>query len=124
MLFLFQFKINHRILGVRSLLFKMGISPNDICGLCGNHCESLMHLFVECEHSNRLWLTLATDLNITCNLNAFDNITKIFGYQHRTNFAEALNTLLIIVRYHVFIKSKNKSILSYIEVKKCSKRYI
>ena len=45
----FQYKILNRILGIESLKFKMGISQNNVCRLCNENEETLVHLFTLCN---------------------------------------------------------------------------
>ena len=47
----FQYRIIHRILGVRKLLYKMKIEESGLCGLCNLEIESLYHLYIDCPNS-------------------------------------------------------------------------
>ena len=58
----FQFKIIHRILGTKSLTFKMGTTQTNQCGLCHNSEETLLHLFTQCNVSQVFWLLLINTL--------------------------------------------------------------
>ena len=101
----------------------MGIAQNNQCGLCKNLEETLFHLFTECNVTNNLWASLVNEINTKCNLTInLDKLTKLFGYQNNTSFADALNTMFIIFRYYVFVKSKTQSTLFISEYKKLLKR--
>ena len=52
-----QFKIINRILGTRSLLYKISINDNHYCPFCKEH-EETIHLFYECDQINLLGKTL------------------------------------------------------------------
>ena len=43
-----QYRILHKILGTKSLLFKMSIEDNNICRNCGRAEETIEHLFFYC----------------------------------------------------------------------------
>lgn len=77
----FQYRINHRILGTNYLLKKMNILDEDICSLCNDEQETLIHLFWHCEVSQQFWRDLKEYINTKCNL-TYDNWTAydiIFG---------------------------------------------
>ena len=119
----FQIKIIHRILGTRSLTFKMGLTQTKLCGLCQNSEETLIHLFTECDKTNEIWANLSNEIGTTCNtVIVLDTVTKLFGYQNSTSFAEALNTILIIMRYYIFSKCKSEGDLFISEYKRLLKR--
>ena len=47
----FQYRISHRILATNEYLFnKIKIKDSKLCTFCNIEPESLIHLFVECEH--------------------------------------------------------------------------
>lgn len=109
----FQFKIIHRILGTRDLLLKMKISESNLCGLCNLYPETLKHLFSECCKSNFFWNQLIMRITSKINNLPFTSLTKIFGFLNTCNNQEALNTILTVARYFIFVNSKNKSTLYY-----------
>ena len=45
----FQYKIIHKLLGVRQYLYKIKKSENPICNFCSDDNESIVHLFVLCK---------------------------------------------------------------------------
>ena len=50
----FQSRIVHRILGTKSLMFKMRIAANNLCTFCNNEVENIMHLFWYCPYSQEI----------------------------------------------------------------------
>ena len=50
----FQTRILHRILGVKSLQFRMNITSDNLCTFCNEHEETLIHLFWECKYSKEI----------------------------------------------------------------------
>ena len=106
----FQYRLIHRILGTRELQFKMGITENQKCGLCNLEDETLLHLFVNCNITKNFWNSINTWIfsksGITIPL---DPITKLFGYQLNNNFSTTLNTVILLIRKHLFNQSKFRS---------------
>ena len=51
-----------------------------------------------------------------------NNIEKLFGYQNNTSFANSFNTILLLIRYYIFGKSKNQGSLFTVEFKRLLKR--
>ena len=103
----FQYRIIHRILGIKNLLKKMNIAQDDKCGLCETHSETLEHLFLDCEISkdflNQLFIIIKTKTKVQINP---DKITIIFGYLLKNNYHVPINTILILAKSYLFQCSK------------------
>ena len=56
----FQFRISHRILATNRFLFKLNMSPSEMCTFCHNHSETIFHLFIECQYVENLWKKIRT----------------------------------------------------------------
>ena len=108
-----QCRILHRILGTNSYLYKIKIANTNLCRLCGNENESILHLFVECPKVKELWKNIATwfeyKLSITVEL---DTATKILGYHIRDEHFWPLNFVLIIAKHYVFYCARNNENLN------------
>ena len=69
-----QYRIVHRYIGTRSLLYKMGKSDSPNCELCLMNPETIEHLFFECFTVKNFWFKLIEqygnyvqlNLSITC----------------------------------------------------------
>jgi hypothetical protein len=48
-----------------------------LCSLCKCHCETLFHLFFECNFAIGLWCWLATSLGITIHFQSMDDIWSL-----------------------------------------------
>ena len=48
----FQYELLYRIIGVRKYLATIGIDDSSVCRLCTHDEETIVHLFVHCNHSN------------------------------------------------------------------------
>jgi len=61
----FSWRILHEKLPVKNDLFKKGISSDPLCVLCGEHNETISHLFMECHWSKQIWF--ASSLGVVFN---------------------------------------------------------
>jgi len=52
---IFQFKLLHRRISTNRYLFKIGLSPSELCSFCNNSSETLLHLFWECPQVKTFW---------------------------------------------------------------------
>ena len=53
-----QFKIINRILGTKSLLYKISLTDSPLCTFCKKQEETILHLFYDCNEVLLLWQTL------------------------------------------------------------------
>ena len=97
------------ILGTNEYLNKLKIFDSNLCGLCGNQNESIMHLFSDCIESNELWINvknwIKNSISYVLDLN---RITKILRYITYDENFWPLNFLLLIVRNYIFTCSRHK----------------
>ena len=110
----FQYRIMYRILGTNKNLFDCKIKTNSVCNLCRSSTETIEHLFFQCHHTQQIWIQLK-QWTETCytNLNlSIDNI--LFGIPGKSN--NAINVILLIVKYYIFSKSRKNSNLSFNEL--------
>ena len=98
-----QYKILTRILGIKTKLYKMKIKDDAICRLCNNHDETLIHIFTQCPKTTPLWENLSiwirNKLNILTN---FTEIIIILGYLNSNNYAQPLNTIILVTKSYIF----------------------
>ena len=50
-----QYRIINRILGTKSLLFKIKKSTNNLCRFCKNSPETISHVFIQCPIVHNFW---------------------------------------------------------------------
>ena len=96
----------------------MKITDNKKCGLCNNEDETLIHLFVNCNISKNFWNSIYSWINNNTGIPIpLDSITKLFGYQLNNNMSIVINTILLLVRKHLFnqCKFQNKPSLEMIK---------
>ena len=51
----FQFKVLHRYLATNKFLLKIGLVSSFLCTFCKRESESIEHLLIECDYSNKFW---------------------------------------------------------------------
>ena len=113
----FQLRLIHRILGVNNLLYKIKVSDNPTCRLCGTHPETLIHLFVDCHTVQTFWLKLFHWVKLITGIEIPNNkITLLFGYLLRNNYTIPVNTTLIIARNYIFQTARNKKNYLFLDI--------
>ena len=97
----FQYKFIHDILVNRYWLNKWKITDSNLCRLCGNDVENLLHMFWECIFTQRFWIDtneyLYRKLNITLNKEEV-----FFGMNNMVS-----NTIIVNAKkyiYNTFVK--------------------
>jgi len=114
-----------RILGTRKLLYLTKISDSSSCRLCGTEDETIVHLFVECTQSKRVWQNLEqwiyTTINVTLN---FSPLTIILGYLSRDSNFLPINTILIVTKYYIFNSAQTGYIPDIFVLQRKIKKYI
>ena len=110
-----QFKLLHRICPCNKFLTKINILNNELCDICENEVEDLLHIFWRCESINALWNDIFKWME-TCGYpeRLPDPKTVIMG-DHKMDMAF---NLIIIVAKKVIFRNKYKKIKTkLIEVK-------
>lgn len=109
----FQYKILQNILGTNNLLYKIKISDNPLCRICGLHDETILHLLVECPHSKTLWkdikIWIINHINIQLELTPPE---ILFGYINKQTHKIPLNAIFTTVKYYIFNNARLKKPLS------------
>ena len=102
----FQYKISNRILATNRLLFKIGISPYDLCTFCNTHSESIVHLYYDCNIIKNLWFQIFDDLDLRQKIPnlLFEKKIIIFGYNEENHFKKSFNLFLLYIKYYIYIK--------------------
>ena len=120
-----QYKIIHRILGVKYLLAKMKITNTSLCSFCGNQNETIQHLFYDCDRISELWenirIWIRQKINIELNLN---KLTVIMGYLNQDNHKIPINFLLLNTKAYIFYCSRKNKIPNIQELQKRIKNSI
>ena len=94
----FQYRVQHRIIGVHDTLYKCKISDDNICRLCQTSVETISHLFAECEISNYLWenMILFWIQSLTGISIHLDKNVKLLGFLGPPSYFWPLNFILLL----------------------------
>ena len=107
----FQFKVLHRYLATNKFLHKIGLVPSSLCTFCEREGESIEHLLIECDYSNKFWQDLINWFNmIDIKVEALSESDKIFGLWKREGDFYLLNHFLILAKQHIY-SCRNKGYL-------------
>ena len=110
----FQYRLLNRILCVKKYLHTLNISNTDICRLCSNDSETILHLFVHCPKSKELWYSLKSwisgELGIVLNLTTE---TILLGYLYSDSNFEPINHFLLVTKNFIFHSALNKKPLTF-----------
>ena len=105
---MFQYKIIHNILCIKSLLFKMKKENSTRCPFCP--ADHTVHLFTECAQATFIWKEFLDWASRMVNSKLSLLIIKeiMFGIiNNDSKFCSALNHLVIIGRYFLYVKALN-----------------
>ena len=99
----FQYKTLHRILGTQRMMFHMKFTGSDLCRLCNSCSETIMHLFVNCNHVAKLWRDLEKWLKTAINIDyTFTTNDIILGYLLTSNFSTPINVIIMVTKKYIF----------------------
>ena len=114
-----QYKIIHRILGVKKYLLTLGISDTSLCCFCNSCEETLVHLFYDCIETKKLWANVKTWLRIKLNFNlAFTRDMVILGYIYPGEGNVPFNTILLISKSYIFWCSRHRRLPNIFDLQK------
>ena len=114
----FQYRILHRILGTRKLLYNMNKSPSPNCLFCGDSPETLIHLFCQCPKVASFWAEVEDW--VTSETTFPTNFTPseiILGYLKDEIFLP-INVIIILTKNYIYTKSRTTTPLILRELKK------
>ena len=113
----FQYKILQRILTTNTFLYMIHHVDSIPCEFCKTSCESLQHLFFDCNKVNqfwekiRQWIWTETGINIH-----FSKDIVMFGMINNAK-RNVINWFIINIKYYICTKKIQKKSLNINEVK-------
>ena len=99
----FQTRIVHRILGTKSLLFKMNIVHDNLCSFCNENEETILHIFWDCIFTKRI-VNYVVEFLRSHNVQKCTEIscqTMLFGWTS-TNMTD-INILILEIKKYIFV---------------------
>ena len=114
---------SYSIFNTNEYLYKIKISNSNLCRLCGEYPETILHLFAQCKEVLDLWQHLnrwiRTKLSMHIDL---CNSRKILGYEDYDTHFWPLNFILISVRSYIFWYARYKFKINIYFLKKVGKQ--
>jgi len=108
----FQWKLNHNILYTNAMLFHMNspLVASDNCTFCDNACETLVHLFCECEAVECIWRAIYNlwGQYLKCP-RKFSAKQIILGDKH---FSNLLNHIILMTKMSIYVCKLKKELPS------------
>ena len=112
----FLFKLFHRVLPTQEFLFKVGISETDVCRLCHEEIETLLHYFCFCPVVTIFWTELFQWLREqTGETIPFESHVILFGYNEILDQRiSGTNYIILLAKYYLYL-CKHKSLYPLFE---------
>ena len=106
----FQYRFAHRALVLNTHLYRWGKNSDNLCTFCGKYKETIVHLFIDCEVSKKLWDFVATYI-----FKRFDTViqmtrSNIVWNCIASNKKSAINTLCLITKQFLYAQRCKKTI--------------
>ena len=115
-----HYRILNQIFGIRNLKFKMGITHYNMCKLCNENEETVIHLFSLYKPIRKFWEDLSRNIKTNRNKELdFSSKDIILGFQE--NQMWPANILLIIMKKYIFISPKKEKTPQLVEALKMLK---
>ena len=119
----FHYRILHRILGTKSLLFKIGLSDSNMCTFCNEYPETIAHLFYTCRISSQLWTNVFHWVNETLYSNiACNDIDILLGKTGLNN--RPLNVILCLTKRYIYKQKLQNHLPLFTEAKNYIQYYM
>ena len=108
----FEYKIIYRIIPTNRHLSILKIKDNSLCNFCNTFEQTILHLFLHCEHVISFWNALQNLIRETCthcNNFAFSEEMILFGRKEQSQIDQILYMIILIAKYFIFMcKIDNK----------------
>ena len=119
----FHYRLLHRILGTKALLFKIGLSDSNMCTFCNEYPETIAHLFYTCRISSQLWTNVFHWVNETLYSNiACNDIDILLGKTGLNN--RPLNVILCLTKRYIYKQKLQNHLPLFTEAKKYIQYYM
>ena len=109
----FQYKILHNTLYLNEKLFLFRGHNTPLCSFCNLEDETVIHLFVHCSKTKRLWCTIIDYFKTNLHIPPLSPQSAIFGFLEADDKVFLiLNHLLLLFKYYVYV-SRSSKVLSF-----------
>ena len=95
------------------MLFLLQKHNTSLCSFCNLEDKMVIHLFVHCSKTKRLWCAVAEYFKINLHIPPLSPQSSIFGFVEADDKVFLiLNHLLLLFKYHVYVSRRSK-VLSF-----------
>ena len=106
---MFSFKLNHNILYLNKILFRMGKHETKWCSFCNINEETIIHFFAECHISRKLWKNLQTHYQNKIILPDITPQSAYVGFYEITEQCAIINHILLIFKIALYHSRTKRS---------------
>ena len=112
-LWCFQYIILHNTLYLNEKLFLFHKHNTALCSFCNLEGETVIHLFVYCSKTKRLWCTIIEFFKVNLHILPLSPQSAIFCFLEADDKVFlVLNNLLLLFKYYVYV-SRSSKVLSF-----------
>ena len=109
----FQYRILHKILGTKNMLFKMSITETNLCRNCGLVEETIEHIFFRCVKVQEFLPKIYTLLESVTGIKYYFTIQEVLlGVTKHSNQSMALNIVLLLLKKYIFEMTQKGAVLN------------
>ena len=109
-LWCFQYKILHNTLCLNEKLFLFRKHNTSLCSSCNLEDETVVHLFVHCSKTKRLWCTVIEYFKINLHIHPLSPLKAIYGFLVADDKVFLiLNHLLLLFKYYIYVSRSSKA---------------
>ena len=109
----FQYKILQNTLNINQKLFLFGKHNTSLCSFCNLEDETVIHVFVQCSKTKRLWCTVIECFKWNLHFPLLSPQSAIFDFlQADDKVFLILNHLSLLFKYYVYV-SRSSKVLSF-----------
>ena len=112
----FQYRLLHRILPVGYYLKMIKVKTTDLCSLCKQGVESIVHICFECVKAQQIWNDLSNMIfNITTITVNFNLKSVLFG-EKPYSCNQPVNMIILATKHYMYICSKKEQTPNFNEL--------
>ena len=114
----FQYKILNNILYLNNRLYKMTITENSLCSLCGNDSETILHFFCHCSITQNLWTQIQNWLTNILDIPELTSKIVILGKCPCQGATDILiNHIILMFKKFLYTHRKSATQVAFVALK-------
>ena len=100
----FQFRLINGYILTNERVSKWDKNTPALCTFCGKEIETIIHLFITCTHTHKMWVALKKWLDHFCFLQLDIEPFDLIFNMYKNEFKQMVNTLILIMKYYIYVK--------------------